>query len=88
LSTQVRFILAGLKLQWGEEVVNTILTNLATELPKNTQTVLFGQKVGMYSGLTRTQIKEKFEKPGNIPLTDADVDEIFTALGVASGTGN
>ena len=50
------------------------------------QVVLFGRKLGVYSGLSRTKLKATFTRDGVNPLTDADVDDIFAAIGAVTGT--
>lgn len=62
-----------------------ILDDMLPSAP-NTQLVMFGHEIGVYSGLNRTTLKAKFKRDGINPLTDADVDAIFTALGVTTGT--
>jgi hypothetical protein len=74
-----------LESQVGVGAVDDILDELIPVAP-NTQTVLFGHKLGDYSGMDRTTLKAKFTKPDGSALTDADVDDIFEALGVVSGT--
>ena len=62
-----------------------ILDDMLPDAP-NTQAVMFGRQLGVYSGMSRTTLKAKFTKPDGSALTDADVDAIFAALGVTSGT--
>jgi hypothetical protein len=52
----------------------------------NSQLVMFGHKLGDYMGLDRSTIKEKFTKPDGSALSDADVDDIFAAAGITTGT--
>jgi hypothetical protein len=65
---------------------DAILDELVPDAP-NTQVKLFGREIGVYAGLDRTKLKAKFDRDqaGN-PLTDDDVDDIFEALGVTTGT--
>ena len=52
----------------------------------NSQLVMFGHKLGDYMGLDRTTIKAKFKKPDGSALSDANVDAIFAAAGIITGT--
>jgi len=52
----------------------------------NSQLVMFGHKLGDYMGLDRATIKNKFTKSDDSPLLDADVDAIFAAAGITTGT--
>jgi hypothetical protein len=52
----------------------------------NSQLVMFGRKIGDYMGFDRATIKAKFKKPDGSALTDADVDDIFEAAGIITGT--
>jgi hypothetical protein len=81
----VEALAALLESQVGVGAVDDILDDLIPVAP-NAQTVLFGRKIGDYSGMNRTTLKAKFTKPDGSALTDADVDDIFEALGVTSGT--
>jgi hypothetical protein len=85
LSLQLRFMVLGIKELLGEETTETILSSFPTT--SGSPLELFGRRLGLYSGLTRTQIKTKFKRPNGTALTDADVDEIFALLGVTFGTG-
>lgn len=76
---------ALLESQLGAGAVDDILDDMIPE-EVSPQTVMFGHKLGDYSGLNRATIKAKFTKPDGSALLDADVDAIFAALGVVSGT--
>jgi hypothetical protein len=80
------FIIRALEQLLGEEDFNTIIDELIPETV-NGQTVLFGHKLGEYSGLDRETIKDKFTNTDGSPLDDDDVDDIFEALGVVESEG-
>jgi hypothetical protein len=81
----VEALAALLESQVGAGTVDDILDELIPVAP-NTQTVLFGRKLGDYSGMDRATLKDKFTKPDGSALLDVDVDTIFAALGVTTGT--
>jgi hypothetical protein len=61
--------------------VNELLDELIPSAPV-AQALYFGRPLSFYSGLSRTRMKA-----ADIGLTDAQVDAIFTALGIVSGMG-
>lgn len=75
------FIIRALEELLGDTAFDALIDEMIPATV-NGQTVLFGHKLGDYSGLDRTEIKAKFTKPNGTALDDNDVDEIFLALGV------
>jgi hypothetical protein len=74
---------ALLESQVGAGATDTILD---TFIPVGAavQAVLYGHKLGDYAGLSRAQLKATFTF-NDVPLNDAQVDAIFTALGATTG---
>ncbi len=77
---------ALLESQVGAGATDAILDTFIPVAP-TTQLVMFGHKLGDFSGLSRTQIKALFTKADGSALVDADVDAIFAALGATEGLG-
>lgn len=79
------FLVRALEELLGETAFNAIIDEMVPETV-NAQATLFGRKLGDYMGLDRATIKEKFTRPDGTALTDDDVDDIFAAAGIVSGT--
>lgn len=60
--------------------LNDVLDEMLATIPQTPsaepQAVMFGHTLGTYAGMNRQTIKDKFG------LTDANVDDIFEALGI------
>jgi hypothetical protein len=69
----------------GPGTTDDLIDSLLPVAP-SMQQVLFGRKLGDYSGFNRTQLKALFTKPDGSALLDADVDAIYAAAGVTEGT--
>ncbi len=86
---QERFIVQALmellESQVGAGTTDDIIDSFLPVSPTQ-QAVMFGRKLGDYSGLSRTKIKALFTKPDGSALDNDDVDDIFAALGVVTGT--
>jgi hypothetical protein len=80
------FIIRALEKLLGPSDFNTIVDELVP-VTVSGQAIMFGHKLGEYSGLDRTTIKAKFTNADGEALTDDNVDDIFEALGVVEGEG-
>lgn len=75
------FLIRALETLLGDAATNSILDELIPAAPA-AQALYFGRPLGFYSGLSRARMKQ-----ADIGLTDEQVDAVFEALGIVSGTG-